>query len=92
MAGTKDNKHLALVRSRDCLVCERPSPSVAHHLRFAQEHGLGQKVDDSLTVPLCVRCHFSLHEQGNEKNWWDCKGIDPLQFIDKEKDIGTNQI
>jgi hypothetical protein len=35
-------------------------------LRFAQPHGLGQKVSDEFTVPLCRAHHRELHRAGTE--------------------------
>jgi hypothetical protein len=37
------------------------------HLRFAQPRGLGQKVSDEFTVPLCREHHRELHRAGKEQ-------------------------
>jgi hypothetical protein len=59
------------------MVCGR-QPCDPHHLRFAQARGLGQKVSDEFTVPLCRAHHRELHRAGKEVNWWTSLGIDPL--------------
>jgi hypothetical protein len=59
------------------VVCGR-QPCDAHHLRFAQTRGLGLKVSDEFTVPLCRAHHRELHRAGNEVNWWKARGIDPM--------------
>ena len=48
----RDKVHLRFVAKQPCLICER-LPCDAHHLRFAQGRGLGLKVSDEFTVPLC---------------------------------------
>jgi DNA recombination protein Rad52 len=70
-------EHLKFVAQQPCIVCGR-SPSHAHHVRFAQSRGLGLKVSDEFTVPVCATHHHQLHQTGNERKWWDEKKIDPL--------------
>src|SRR5262245_45011764 len=48
--------HLKFVASQPCLICGR-QPSDPHHLRFAQPRGIGLKVSDEFTVPLCRGHH-----------------------------------
>ena len=57
-----------------CLVCGR-EPCDPHHLRFAQPRGLGQKVSDEFTVPLCRAHHRELHRAGKERDWWAKAGL-----------------
>jgi hypothetical protein len=71
----RDREHLRSVAQKACLVCGR-QPSDPHHLRFAQGRGMGQKVSDEFTVPLC-RGHCELHRSGDEAAWWSRQGIDP---------------
>jgi hypothetical protein len=61
----RDKAHLKFVASQPCIVCGR-QPSDPHHLRFAQPRGLGLKVSDEFTVPLCRVHHRQLHQAGNE--------------------------
>jgi hypothetical protein len=76
----RDKAHLAFVANEPCLVCGR-RPAQAHHIRFAQPRGLGLKVSDEFTVPLCNGHHDSLHRTGDERAWWARNGIlDPLKF------------
>jgi hypothetical protein len=49
-------------------------------LRFAQPRGLGLKVSDELTVPLCRGHHRELHRAGNEVDWWTRTGVEPIDF------------
>jgi Rad52/22 family double-strand break repair protein len=71
----RDKDHLRFVASQPCLLCER-QPSDPHHLRFAQPRGLGMKVSDEFTVPLCRDHHRQLHHSGNETSWWYDMGIE----------------
>ena len=73
----RDKIHLRFVAQQPCLICER-LPSDAHHLRFAQVRGIGLKVSDEFTVPLCRGHHREVHRAGNEAQWWDGAGIDAL--------------
>ncbi len=50
------------------------TPVAAHHLTFVNEGGMGEKVGDNWTVPLCHRCHLRLHHMG-EKSTWQCNKI-----------------
>ena len=73
----RDRHHLRFVASQSCLVCGR-SPSDAHHVKFAESWTVGRKVSDKYTVPVCRLHHRELHRRGNERAWWQTKGIDPL--------------
>jgi hypothetical protein len=73
----RDREHLRSVAQKACLVCGR-QPSDPHHLRFAQGRGMGQKVGDDFTVPLCRGHHLEVHRCGDEAAWWKRAGIDPL--------------
>ena len=74
-------EHLRYVARQPCIVCGR-SPSHAHHIRFAQSRGLGLKVSDEFTVPLCAIHHQQNHATGNERLWWREHKIDPLPVAD----------
>src|SRR5262249_23942541 len=73
----RSKEHLRYVAEQPCLICGR-APSHAHHLRFAQSRGLGLKVSDEFTVPLCAIHHQQNHATGNERLWWQEHKIDPL--------------
>ena len=70
-------EHLRFVASQPCLICGRV-PSHAHHIRYAQSKGLGLKVSDEFTVPLCAIHHHHIHTTGKEQEWWEGHKIDPL--------------
>jgi hypothetical protein len=53
-------------------------PTHAHHIQYAQPRAMSRKVGDEWTVPLCPRHHRSLHDFGNEPEWWKKLSIDPL--------------
>ncbi len=73
----RDRNHLRFVATQPCLICAR-TPSDAHHLKFAERAAMGRKVSDKFTVPVCRMHHRELHRRGDEQNWWDGQGIDPL--------------
>jgi hypothetical protein len=73
----RDRDHLRFVAAQPCLVCGR-TPSDPHHIKFAEQRAMGRKVSDRSTVPICRLHHRELHRRGNERNWWQDLGIDPL--------------
>jgi DNA recombination protein Rad52 len=73
----RDKAHLRTVAGKPCLICSQ-GPCHAHHLKFAQSHGLTQKVSDEFVVPLCPMHHDELHRAAAERDWWREKGLDPL--------------
>jgi hypothetical protein len=73
----RSKEHLRFVARQPCLICGR-TPSQAHHIRYAQSRGLGLKVSDEFTVPLCAIHHTENHATGDERRWWQDHNIDPL--------------
>jgi hypothetical protein len=73
----RDPEHRKFVARQPCLICGR-QPCDAHHLRFAQPRGLGLKVSDEFTVPLCRTHHRELHQTGREEAWWTVRKVDAL--------------
>jgi DNA recombination protein Rad52 len=73
----RSKEHLRYVASQPCVICGR-LPSCAHHVRCAQRRGLGIKVSDEFTVPLCATHHHQLHNTTKEREWWQEREIDPL--------------
>ena len=78
----RDKRHRQFVAAQACVICGR-QPSDAHHLRFAQPRGLGLKVSDEFTVPLCRSHHRELHRTRNEMRWWAQFGIQPKSIAYK---------
>jgi len=78
----RSKEHLRYVAQQPCLICGR-SPSHAHHVRFAQSRGLGLKVSDEFTVPLCAIHHQQNHATGNERLWWQEHKIAPLTVAER---------
>jgi hypothetical protein len=56
----------------------RRAPSGAHHIKFADARAMGRRVSDKYTVPICGLHRRELHWRGNERTWWQSRGIDPL--------------
>lgn len=50
--------YLDAVRSFECYGCEAPPPSMAHHHPPKGRRG---DLDDSKTIPVCLRCHQRCH-------------------------------
>ena len=66
MASKKEKKHLALVSSLGCLICQQPA--ICHHIRNRGDGkgniGFGQRATAYETIPLCPSHHvgsFSIH-------------------------------
>ena len=75
----RSKEHLRYVANQPCVICGR-SPSHAHHVRYAQRRGLGIKVSDEFTVPLCATHHQQLHNTTKEREWWQERKVDPLMI------------
>ena len=65
----RDPAHLIRVRAMPCLVCGRPPPSEAAHIRMGLSGGTSLKPGDDLTVPLCHDCHATQHRDGEVTFW-----------------------
>ena len=44
---------------------------------------MGRKASDRWAVPLCLLHHRSLHDAGDEEDWWEGLGIDPIGEADR---------
>ena len=83
----RSKAYLRHVGTFPCLACSIHHTSVAHHIQFAEGHkAMALKVSDEWVVPLCTPCHTDLHAYGDERLWWDLKGIDPLSWSKEEYD------
>jgi hypothetical protein len=89
----RSKEHLRFVAQQPCLICGR-KPSQDHHVRYAQQRGLGLKVSDEFTVPLCATHHSQNHQCGDERRWWEETKIDPLDVARKlwEASSGAKRI
>ena len=57
----RDPDYLERVRKLPCVSCGYPPPSVAHHVS-GMARGVGQKISDYDTIPLCQNpCHITSH-------------------------------
>lgn len=66
----RSNKYLSYIRTLDCVATGRPA-EVAHHIIGCGMGGvMGDKIDDSLTIPLTQEMHLELH---NNPNAWETK-------------------
>lgn len=62
-APARSPRFLAFVRRHPCAACQRKKDVEAHH--YARGRGVGQKVSDYRTVPLCDDCHRYYHDHGS---------------------------
>lgn len=59
----RDSGYLAFVRSKPCVACGSTRNVEAHHWGWAKK-GLGEKVSDYRTIPLCAEHHQLFHTTG----------------------------
>ena len=66
VATAKEKKHLEIVSSLGCLICQQPA--ICHHIRNRGDGkgniGFGQRATHYETIPLCPSHHvgtFSIH-------------------------------
>lgn len=87
-----DPKHLAFIRTLECLSCGADPAGEAAHLRASSlKHGkpnagAGAKPDDRWVLPLCHECHVNgpkaQHRVG-ERPFWDKLGINPFMVCEE---------
>src|SRR5699024_6933846 len=70
----RESEHLARVKALPCSVCNRPSPSDAHHPRFAV--GAGQRASDWLAIALCKECHQGASGIHGDRSAWRLRKMD----------------
>lgn len=76
----RSKKYLDFIRSKPCLMCGHYAPSMAHHEGFGSK-GMGMKVSDAQTIPLCPVCHSGRHTDA--RFFYDIPGIDDYAGSDK---------
>ena len=74
-------KYLRSLRELPCLVCGLTPGGVAHHLLRAEDRGVGLKTSDKYAVPLCNDCHTQLHMTGDERRYFDTRGVDAYVWV-----------
>lgn len=52
---------------------------------------MGVRVSDHLTVPLCAFHHQELHASGREELYWAMRGVDPVEWMEKFRDLDNSQ-
>ena len=69
--------HRAFIRLLSCPIYPDEFPIEAHHLlRADQTRGMGRRAADRYAIPLSMKAHRELHEDGDEEAWLAAKGID----------------
>jgi len=78
----RSKKHLAWIRTKPCCHCGTNLDVVAHHLISCGLGGsMGGKNPDSLTIPLCVKCHAIVHAAGGTV------AINQLKYFHKQIEL-----
>ena len=83
MSRAKHEAHLRYIRSLPCCICGDNTATEAAHVRMTDRRvgkinpGMGQKPDDSWTVPLCGHHHRDQHLI-EEAEFWGTFQIDPI--------------
>jgi hypothetical protein len=83
----RSDLHLKWIRTLPCVICGKHGGIHAAHLRAASPRhgklatGIGQKPDDSWTVPLCAEHHIldeAAQHQDQELAFWRQHEIEPF--------------
>ena len=64
-----ERKHLELIKSIPCVVCNEPPFSEAHHIRQDSAY---------YCIPLCKACHLDIHGM---KNIWRVYKLDEMAAL-----------
>lgn len=80
----RDQAHMARIAALGCLVCGHPSH--AHHCDVVVAKGMGPKVSDYMTAPLCPTHHLDdkhdcAHGFGGERAFWARHWIDIAAWL-----------
>lgn len=59
------------VKTLPCVGCDRPADD-PHHVTHVVSKGMGTKVSDYLTIPLCRNCHDAVHH--DRPGWEEVNG------------------
>jgi hypothetical protein len=79
----ENQAHLKFIRALPCLICGARKDVQAAHIRAGsaiyakRATGMGEKPNDTFTLPLC-RHHHAIQHQGNELLFWRLMCIDPF--------------
>lgn len=63
----KNKSYLEFIKGEVCCVFHQHSGQVVPHHCGKSHKGVGQKCDDTETVPLCVKAHAEVHQIGKSK-------------------------
>lgn len=69
-----------VVEMRGRLVWRGTPESQAAHVRYLGTCGIGMKPSDEFCVPLSPETHMAQHAFGDERGWWESKGLDPARI------------
>jgi len=71
----RSEAYLKFVASHNCCNCNKIDATViAHH---EGKKGMGQKITDLRSVPLCFACHTTRHNVGK----WPWEYVDPQEVM-----------
>lgn len=59
----RSKEYLDFIRWNPCWICRKSEPSEAHH--WGPGKGMGKKVGDQYTTPLCRVCHQQWHNSAS---------------------------
>lgn len=93
----KDRDYLRWIHNIGCVITGQCAVEAAH-ISFARPElghfgrGKGQKVGDMWVLPISPNLHMQQHAAGDERKWWEGKGLDPhlicLVFYARYHEIG----
>ena len=67
----ENRSYMEWVKGLPCVSCSQPADD-PHHLYGSGYKGMGTKVPDYLTIPVCRNCHDALHH--NVSGWEEVNG------------------
>ncbi len=71
--NNKERRHLALVKSLPCSVCDEPGPSEAHHYKQGLQY---------TCIALCPDCHRGAHNGSHGRRaMWNVKRMDEIDAL-----------
>lgn len=103
MRKIRDQRYLKLIRQCPCVINNNHLNIEAAHIRFADVPGYnkpftggGQKPEDNWVLPLSKEMHNmgpqAQHNVGDEEDWWQGHGFDPLALCVSLYDDGEYKL
>ena len=75
---------MEFIRKLPCITCHSAPRSQAAHIRYGNDGGAGMKPSDCYVVPMCAKCHYVQHQDGELTFWYPFGGYERANVYAKK--------